>query len=56
MTLDEIVAGLEYRLKELEDAHNAMYERDRPREILADYEGRIDELESILTWIKENSQ
>jgi len=56
MTLDEIVAGLEYRLDNLQAVRDTLIEENQLNGLIEDYEVRIDEIDSVLTWIKENSQ
>lgn len=62
MTNKEILKGLRYRLKNLESAHKSFLEEaDRDIEkhnsfVICAFriEERIDEVEAVINWIKEN--
>ena len=54
MTNKEILRGLEYRIKSLEEARDILVEKEvYLRSTVDDYESRIDELHSLYRWIKE---
>jgi hypothetical protein len=54
MTTKEILAGLTFRLTQLKKGYNALEKAKECYEVLNDYQNRIDEVESIVIWIKEN--
>lgn len=55
MTQKEILKGLNHRLKELKKVLQVI-EEEKGKEVLpmvlSNWEGRIDEIESIIYWIK----
>ena len=57
MTKKEILKGLEYRLKNLNEALEVL---NKAPDLLfttkRDYEIRIDEIDSLLMWIKEDKE
>jgi hypothetical protein len=56
MTTKEIIKGLKYRLRTLKKGHKVLMKPENnisPR-IIQEYENRIDEIESMVRWIKEN--
>ncbi len=54
MTVNEILEGLKFRLANLEQGLEVISEEEGLEFVKADYESRIDEIESIIHWIKEN--
>lgn len=56
MTDKEILNGLEYRLKNLKEARDCLEKSGKCKEVVEDLSSRIDEIESIHLWIKENSR
>lgn len=58
MTKKEIIKGIEYRLESLNDALEVLDGalNDGLSDPIRDFEIRIDELDSLLVWIKEDSK
>ena len=54
MTTKEILKGLKYRLDNLKKAQEVIENEKGLEYIKTDYEARIDEIESVYSWIKEN--
>jgi len=53
MTTKEIVKGLKFRLKNLEDGYKVIeLNKEIGDWLKADYEARIDEVESVIHWIE----
>lgn len=55
MKIEEILEGLEFRKGSLEEVIRVL-EKERPESsLIEEYQVRLDEVESLHNWIKENS-
>lgn len=54
MTNKEIINGLKYRIKNLTDSITCLRDCGSVSGMREEAEARLDEVESVLTWIKEN--
>jgi len=54
MTIKEILAGLQYRINSIKESVEVIKPIMPNNGLLKDWEARVDELESVKKWIKEN--
>ena len=55
MTTKKILEGLKLRLKMLEEGYECIEKHEGLEFVKADYESKIDEIESLIHWIEEKS-
>lgn len=54
MTIKEVLHGINYRINSIKESHECIQKIAPNNNLLRDWEARLDELESIQKWIKEN--